>query len=126
MRSARPPREIPPPLELACLRALWGLHEASVADVRDALVDRKLAYTTVLTLLDRLEKRGAATRRKLGRSFLYAPKAAAGKLRKLAVQNLADDFFGGSKEALLKFLQTEVTNVPRSSAPVPRQSPAKP
>jgi hypothetical protein len=66
MRRPAPPREIPPPLELDCLRALWGLGEGSVRDVRKVMVKRELAYTTVMTVLDRLEKRGGVTRKKRG------------------------------------------------------------
>ena len=52
-------QEAPGPLELKCLQAIWKLGEANVKDVRDVLTkDRKLAYTTVMTTLDRLEKKG--------------------------------------------------------------------
>jgi BlaI family transcriptional regulator, penicillinase repressor len=76
-----------------------------VRDVRQALVeDRNLAYTTVMTVLDRLEKRGGVSRRKQGRHFLYAPKVSRETLRKLAVQDLAEDFFDGSLEDLRQYL----------------------
>ena len=72
MRRPAPPRDIPPPLELECLKALWGLGEGTVRDVRQILVgNRNLAYTTVMTVLDRLEKRGGVSRRKNGRSFVF-------------------------------------------------------
>jgi len=105
MRRPAPPREIPPPLELDCLRALWGLGEGSVRDVRKVMVKRELAYTTVMTVLDRLEKRGGVTRKKRGRSFIYAPKLSRETLRRYAVKELVDAFFDGSDEALLRFLQ---------------------
>ena len=64
MRRPAAKHDLPPPLELACLRALWQLGEGTVHDVRRVLSkERVLAYTTVMTLLDRLEKRGCATRR---------------------------------------------------------------
>lgn len=59
-------------LELRVLEALWRLGEASVADVQ-ARLGRRLAYTTVMTTLDRLHKKGALERRKLGRAFVYRP-----------------------------------------------------
>ena len=53
-------RELPPPLEMACLNALWELGEGNVEEVRVFVSrNRPLAYTTVLTLLDRLARRGA-------------------------------------------------------------------
>jgi len=106
MRRPAPPRDIPPPLELECLKSLWKLSEASVKDVRDDLaVNRNLAYTTVMTLLDRLVKKGGASRRKTGRMFVYTPVLPRRLLRKLAVKELVDSFFDGSEQALLEFLQ---------------------
>src|SRR5277367_3767723 len=59
-------REIPPPLEVECLKALWTLGEANVKDVRKALTgNRNLAYTTVMTVLDRLARKGGVSRRKV-------------------------------------------------------------
>ena len=47
-------RELPPPLEMMCLNALWEIGEGNVEDVRRLVAqDRVLAYTTVLTLLGR-------------------------------------------------------------------------
>jgi BlaI family penicillinase repressor len=108
MRKAAPPRDIPPPLELECLKALWGIGEGTVKDVREILVgNRNLAYTTVMTVLDRLEKRGRVSRRKHGRSFIYVPKVSQDALRRYAVRELVDAFFGGSKEALELYLRKE-------------------
>jgi BlaI family penicillinase repressor len=105
MRRPAPPRDIPPPLELECLKALWALGQGSVREVRQRLVgDKNLAYTTVMTVLDRLEKRGGVSRRKEGRSFIYAPKLSRDALRRLAVKELIDAFFDGSEDALLTFL----------------------
>ncbi len=108
MRRSSAPREIPPPLELECLKALYKLGEGSVKDVRGELAARRnLAYTTVMTLLDRLARKGAVSRRKTGRLFLYSPALPQEALRKLAVREFVDSFFGGSREALLDFLRAE-------------------
>jgi BlaI family transcriptional regulator, penicillinase repressor len=107
MRKPAPPRDIPPPLELECLKALWGMGEGTVRDVREILVgNRNLAYTTVMTVLDRLEKRGGVSRRKHGRSFIYVPKVSQEAVRGYAVKELIDTFFGGSEEALRSYLQS--------------------
>ena len=98
--------EIPPPLELECLKVLWSLGEGSVKDVRHALTaNRNLAYTTVMTVLDRLARKGGVARRKVGRSFLYAPVLSRDGLRRLAVRDLVDSFFEGSEDALLSYLR---------------------
>jgi predicted transcriptional regulator len=59
-------------LESEVLRVLWGKGESSVRDVL-AQLSRPLAYTTVMTTLDRLFKKGLLDRRMADRSFLYVP-----------------------------------------------------
>ena len=99
-------REMPPPLELECLKALWILGEGNVRDVRQALTqNRNLAYTTVMTVLDRLARKGGVARRKVGRSFVYAPVLSRDVLRRLALKDLVDSFFDGSEQALLEYLR---------------------
>jgi len=113
-------RDIPPPLELECLKALWTLGEANVKDVREVLTARRnLAYTTVMTVLDRLVKKGVAGRRKQGRSFLYAPLTQREELRRLAVQELLDAFFDGSREQLLAYLTGTAEQQEAPQAPPP-------
>lgn len=114
MRRPAPPRDMPPPLELECLRRLWDIGEGTVHDVRKA-VGRELAYTTVMTLLDRLEKRGGVSRIKRGRSFVYVPKISRDELRKSAVKELVDQFFEGSEEALARHLNEAAISSPRAS-----------
>jgi predicted transcriptional regulator len=110
-------REIPPPLELECLKVLWTLGEGNVKDVRQALTgSRNLAYTTVMTVLDRLARKGGVARRKVGRSFVYVPVLSRGVLRRLAVQDLVDRFFEGSEAALMELLRDGKTSEPRPSA----------
>jgi predicted transcriptional regulator len=104
--------DIPPPLELECLKALWALGEGNVKDVRRALTEnRNLAYTTVMTVLDRLTRKGGVSRRKVGRSFVYVPVLRREVLRGLAVQDLVDRFFDGSQEALAEHLRNGAPEV---------------
>ena len=113
-------RDIPPPLELECLKALWALGEGDVKDVRHALTEnRNLAYTTVMTVLDRLARKGGVARRKVGRRFVYVPVLSRDVLRRLAVQDLVNRFFEGSEEALVEYLTGEaavVRGAPASEA----------
>ena len=99
-------RDLPPPLELVCLRALWTLQEGRVSDVRRIVSEqRPLAYTTVMTILDRLARRGTVSRRKVGRAFLYAPEMSRDAIRRLAIKEFLDSFFDGSQEDLVAYLQ---------------------
>jgi predicted transcriptional regulator len=110
-------REVPPPLEMACLNALWELGEGNVEEVRVCVSRaRPLAYTTVLTLLDRLSRRGAVSRRKEGRGFRYQPSIDRDKLRRLALSQFLDHHFGGSLANLRLFLEVEPTALQTSVA----------
>jgi len=111
LRRPAASKGLPPPLELICLRALWRLGEGTVHDVRKAVSkERILAYTTIMTLLDRLEKRGFVARRKPGRSYIYRPKMSRDTLREHAVKQLLDGFFDGSADALLRYLREPHTD----------------
>jgi predicted transcriptional regulator len=99
-------RELPPPLEMMCLNALWEIGEGNVEDVRKVVSqNRPLAYTTVLTLLDRLARRGAVSRRKEGRGFRYQPTVERDKLRWMALRHFLDYHFDGSAAKLRLFLE---------------------
>jgi BlaI family penicillinase repressor len=99
-------RDIPPPLELLCLRALWTLGEGNVKAVREMVGrSRPLAYTTIMTVLDRLARKGLLTRRKVGRAFVYLPRESRDTMRAVAVRELLEGFFDGSEAELLSFLR---------------------
>ena len=111
--------EIPPPLELEGLKALWDLGEASVRDVQGRLAStRPLAYTTVMTILERLARRGAVSRRKAGRFFLYTPQVTRDALRRLALQQLIGSFFGGSEAEFRTYLESPAPGDSSPAAPV--------
>ena len=110
-------KELPPPLEMACLNALWQLGEGNVEEVRGKVTAEKtLAYTTVLTLLERLSKRGAVSRRKEGRGFRYRATADREKLRRIAVHQLLETHFDGNGAALQEFLNAPAAEPAPSDA----------
>jgi predicted transcriptional regulator len=90
---------------MMCLNALWEIGEGNVEDVRKVVAQsRPLAYTTVLTLLDRLARRAAVSRRKEGRGFRYQPTVARDKLRRMALRQFLEYHFDGSEAKLKVFL----------------------
>ncbi len=116
-------RDVPPPLELECLNALWTLGEGNVKQVREIVTaSRPLAYTTIMTVLDRLVRKGKLDRRKAGRAYDYAPRTARDEMRRTAIRELVAGFFGGSESELLRFLGAgaeagaEPAHAPRSAA----------
>ena len=110
-------RDVPPPLELACLKALWSLGEGNVKDVQTIVAEsRPLAYTTIMTVLERLVRKGKLARRKVGRAFVYSPAASRDAVRRVAIHELLEGFFDGSEAELLKFLRGPE---PPSAPPAP-------
>jgi len=106
MRKPGPPRDVPPPLEMLCLKALWSLGQGNVSEVRTVVAESKpLAYTTVMTVLERLARRNIVSRRKAGRAFVYAPSISKDAMRRLALREFVDGFFDGSPEKLAEFLR---------------------
>jgi predicted transcriptional regulator len=96
---------------MLCLNALWEISEGNVEDVRKVVAQsRPLAYTTVLTLLDRLARRGAVSRRKEGRGFRYQPTVERDKLRRLALKQFLEYHFDGSEAKLKLFLEHPATD----------------
>jgi BlaI family transcriptional regulator, penicillinase repressor len=96
------------PLELECLSVLWPLGEGTVRDIHRALAaSRPRAYTTVLTIMDRLEQKGIVTRRKVGKAFHYQARLSAEEARLKAVEKIVEGFFDGSPDALAAHLSSQ-------------------
>src|SRR6266700_2199017 len=105
------------PLELECLSALWPMGEGTVRDIHCMLAEaRPRAYTTVLTIMDRLAQKGIVTRRKVGRAFRYHANLSADEARLKAVEKIVDGFFEGSADALAAHLAARV-RAPRPFSP---------
>src|SRR4051794_22378561 len=72
-------------LERELMEHVWTLQEASVSAVHEELGGR-LAYTTIMTTLDRLFKKGILERRKVGRAFLYSPRLSQAEFKQSMVK----------------------------------------
>jgi predicted transcriptional regulator len=110
---------LPPALELEALKVLWAdQEELTVAKVREAMKpDSRLAYTTVLTLLERLFRKGLVTRRKRGRGYSYRPALERDAALDIALDRLVHDFFGNSRQRLLSHLEQTVAASQDDSSP---------
>lgn len=94
--------------EHAILDVLWDNGEASVRDVADALSKHKpMAYTTALTMLGVLHKKGFVTHRQEGRAFIYRAAITREQARKRALGELLAQFFDGSPNVLAQHLVAE-------------------
>jgi predicted transcriptional regulator len=101
------------PLELDCMNALWPSGEATVREIQQALrATRPRAYTTIMTILDRLAQKGVVQRRKAGRAWVYRANLSTDEARSQAVSQVVQGFFGGSADALASHLAGKGTSLP--------------
>jgi len=83
-------------LEITVMEIVWTHGESSVHDVAQQL-DRPLAYTTVMTTLDRLFKKGLLDRRKADRAFLYAPRLSRAEWERKRAGDFLSTFLAGPR-----------------------------
>ena len=94
-------------LQFKILKVLWEHSEATVSDVHQALSrERDLAYTTVATMLRKMETRGLVRHRLQGRSFVYRPAVAANAVTRGIADHLFDRLFEGSLADMVSHLLT--------------------
>lgn len=90
-------------LEFDLMEILWSRGESNVRDVAQQL-DRPLAYTTVMTTLDRLFKKGLLDRRMPDRAFLYFARFSREEWERQRAEHILAGFLAGphpSRELLL-------------------------
>jgi predicted transcriptional regulator len=93
-------------LEMRVMEIVWTLGQANVHEV-NRRIDTPRAYTTVMTTLERLFKKGLLTREKSGRAFIYAPAVAREEWERRRAGNLVASFLNGpqpSRELLVSTL----------------------
>ncbi len=93
-------------LQLAIMRILWKKESATVADVRDELAGegRELAYTTVATMLAKMERKGQVGHRAGAKAFVYHPLLRQENVSRSMVTDLADRLFGGDVPLMVSHL----------------------
>jgi predicted transcriptional regulator len=90
-------------LELQLMQVIWRLGPGTVNDVQAGL-EQQLAYTTVQTMLNILQKKGKLKRKLRGRAYVYSATVSEEKASGHAVRDLVDRMFGGSSEELVMSL----------------------
>ena len=94
------------PLEMQVMDVVWHVGRCSVREVVEKL-ESKLAYTTVMTTLDRLFKKGLLAREKQERAFLYSPALSSEEWERRRAGDLVAGFLAGpqpSRDLLLSSL----------------------
>jgi len=99
------PRTVPTDLELEILKVIWQRGQATVREVyNDLAAQRKIAYTTVLTMMGILEHKGHLKKERGERAYLYRPAQSEVQVKKRMVKEFVDRVFDGSTQPLLVHL----------------------
>jgi BlaI family transcriptional regulator, penicillinase repressor len=94
--------------ELAIMKVVWRLKDASVRDVyEDVRQRRPVAYTTVMTMMNTLETKGYLKKQLDGRAFRYRPALPEQRVVGAMVRDFVDRVFDGGAAALLTHLVSE-------------------
>ncbi|HKW57950.1 MAG TPA: BlaI/MecI/CopY family transcriptional regulator [Candidatus Acidoferrum sp.] len=101
----RPKQATLTPLELEIMKLVWQRRTASVRHVYEALLQRrKVAYTTVMTMMKILETKGYLKKRRQDRAFLYRPAHPKNQIIGRMIREFIDRVFNGAAEPLLVHL----------------------
>jgi predicted transcriptional regulator len=93
------------PQELAIMKVVWRLEKATVRDVFDALNEqRRVAYTTVMTMMRILEEKGYLKKTMAERAHVYRPVKPRHQVVGAMVKDFVDRVFDGASDALLVHL----------------------
>lgn len=112
---SRQPRTRLGDLERAVLEVLWEREDASVREVHEALTDRELAYTTVLTVLDRMHGKSLVTREKDARAFRYSAAATRGDMTADLMREALEEFSEADRQAALVAFVGDATHTDREA-----------
>ena len=114
LRGFRRPREIAcfalGRLERQVLEEMWRLGEVSVRDIYRAF-DERIAYTTLMTTLDRLFKKNLLERRKDGRAFVYAALVSQEDLDQGIKADVVDGLLGHGADGVQPVLACIVDTI---------------
>jgi BlaI family transcriptional regulator, penicillinase repressor len=87
------------------MKLVWERDSATVRDIYEALLERrKIAYTTVMTMMKILESKGYLKKRRQDRAFVYRPAHRKEKVIGGMIREFMDRVFNGSAEPLLVHL----------------------
>lgn len=93
------------PGEFELIEILWPLGEASVKDVWARVNPaRGLAYTTVMTVLDKMYRKGVLTQRKKGKAFLYSAVVTKEQALRGILEHVCEAYFGNSYSNMASFV----------------------
>src|SRR5215831_9874166 len=114
----RTPNPTLTPQELAIMKVVWKLENATVRDVYEHLrTKRSVAYTTVLTMMRILEQKGYVRKTRTEKAFVYRPAKPRSQVIGAMVREFVDRVFDGASRPMLLHLvkQTKLSDKERKA-----------
>lgn len=99
-------------MEQKVMVIIWNCKSCSVRNIMAQLTNRKLAYTTVATILHRLYKKGIVVRKSQGISFSYSPKVAKETYTKRFAQAFIKKFFSSFADTAIVSFAESIDTLP--------------
>ena len=104
----KPAKIVPTDQELEILKVVWQLGQATVREVhRELEKHRKIAYTTVLTMMGILEHKGHLKKKEGDRAYVYSPAQPESQVRERMVTEFVQRVFNGAAKPLLVHLMED-------------------
>jgi predicted transcriptional regulator len=97
-------------LERQTLEEIWRRGETSVRDIFVSF-EKRIAYTTLMTTLDRLYKKSLLSRRKAGRAFLYSAMVTSEEFEQRIAEDVIDGLLGQNSEGVEPILACIVDTI---------------
>jgi predicted transcriptional regulator len=93
------------PGEFELMRILWNLGEGSVKEIwKKVNPQRDLAYTTVMTVLDKMRRKGILNQHKRGKAHVYTPAVRRDEALEGVIEHIVETYFDGSRADFLGFV----------------------
>jgi predicted transcriptional regulator len=106
------------PGEFELMRILWSLGEGSVKEIwKKVNPQRDLAYTTVMTVLDKMRRKGILNQHKRGKAYVYTPAIRSDEALEGVIGHIVETYFSGSRADFLRFVSKKGSPQAGSAAP---------
>jgi BlaI family transcriptional regulator, penicillinase repressor len=98
----------PSELEMQILSVLWQKGDSTAREVLEAMPDGKeRAYTSVLSVMQVMEKKGLLTHTNRGTAHVYCPAVQKNKIIQTFMRKILNEVFGGKPSAMMQALMAE-------------------
>ena len=109
------------------MQILWGLGAGSVKEIwKKVNPQRDLAYTTVMTVLDKMRRKGILNQQKRGKAYWYSPTIRRDEALAGVIEHVVNTYFNGSRTDFVRFVSQKGSPQAGLAAPSRKQAEVTP